>query len=96
MEVACKERAKDRHALPIIICVVPPDMKKSAYKAWEAVKSMHVGDDRVKALCMQHMWKEFENLSFWEGESITDFSVRIEVLVGSLRKVGEKLADGMW
>lgn len=55
---------------------------------------MHGGDDRVKAPCTQRLWKEFENLSFRKGESVADFAVRIQGLVGQLREAGEKLDDG--
>lgn len=49
---------------------------------------MHGGDDRVKAPCTQRLWKEFENLSFCEGESIANFVVHIQGLVGRLHEAG--------
>jgi hypothetical protein len=73
VEAECKERAKDRRVLDVIIRVVPAGMKsalavkKTTNEAWVAVKSMHGSDDHIKASCMQYLWKEFENLSFREG-----------------------------
>ena len=95
-----KERAKDRRALAAILRAVPPEMKaglavkKTAKEAWDAVKSMRVGDDRVKAASVQRLWKEYENVVFRDGESVGDFTMRISGLVGSLREMGETLEDG--
>jgi hypothetical protein len=65
-----KERAKDRRALAVIICAMPPGMKsvlivkKTTNEAWVVVKSIHGSDDCVKESCVQCLWKECENLSF--------------------------------
>jgi hypothetical protein len=47
------ERGKDQRALAIILRGVPPEMKfglvekKTVKEAWEAIKSLHMGDTRV-------------------------------------------------
>jgi hypothetical protein len=68
-------------------------VKKSAKEAWDALRSMRVGDDRVKAASVQRLWKEYENMAFRDGESIDDFAVRMKGLVVSLREMDEKLED---
>jgi hypothetical protein len=68
-------------------------VKKTAKEAWEAVRSMRIGDDRVKAASMQRLWKEYENVGFRDSESIGDFALRINGLVASLREMGETLED---
>ena len=99
VEAVTKERTKDRRALAAILRAVPPEMKaglavkKSAKEAWEAVKAMRVGDDRVKSASVQRLLKEFENVAFHDGESVGDFAMRINGLVGSLRELGETLED---
>jgi hypothetical protein len=99
VEAVCKERPKDRRAMAAILRGVPPEMKaglavkKTAKEAWEAVRSMRIGDDRVKAASVQRLWKEYENVDFHDGESVGDFTLRINGLVASLREMGETLED---
>jgi len=99
VEAECKERAKDRRALAAILRAMPSEMKaglavkKSAKEAWGAVKSMRVGNDRVKVASTQRLWKEFENFRFRDGECVDDAVVRINGLVASLREMGETLED---
>ncbi|WVZ88962.1 hypothetical protein U9M48_035429, partial [Paspalum notatum var. saurae] len=58
------ERAKDRRALAAILGAIPSEIKagvavkKTAKQAWNAAKSMRVGDDRVKVVSVQHLWAE--------------------------------------
>ncbi|WVZ83984.1 hypothetical protein U9M48_031070 [Paspalum notatum var. saurae] len=68
-------------------------VKKMAKEAWDAVKAMRIGDDRVKAVSTQRLWKEFENFWFRDGEGIDDVAVRINGLVASFREMGETLED---
>lgn len=99
VEAVCKERPKDQRAMAAILRGVPPEMKaglavkKTAKEAWEAVRSMRIGDDRVKAASVQLLWKEYENVDFHDGESVGDFTLRINGLVASLREMGETLED---
>jgi hypothetical protein len=73
VEAASKDRAKDQCALAAILRVVPSEMKvgltvkKSAKEAWDAVKSMSISDDRVKSASVQHLLKEYENVTFRNG-----------------------------
>jgi hypothetical protein len=99
VEVDCKDHAKDRRALAIILHAVPSEMKarlavkKSEKEAWNAVKKMRVGDDRVKSTSMQRLLKELENVVFCDGESVGDFTLRINGLVASLHELGEEMED---
>ena len=64
VDKGCKERATDRRALAAILRAVPPEMKaglavkKTVKEAWESIKAMRIGDDRVKAASVQRLWKE--------------------------------------
>jgi len=62
-------------------------------EAWEVVKTMRLGADRVKDVNAQKLMQEFENIKFKEGESIDDFGMRINNLVGNLRALGETMED---
>jgi hypothetical protein len=94
-----KERAKDRRALAAILGTVPSEMntglsvKKSAKEAWGAVKKIRAGDDRMKSASVQRLMKEFENVAFRDGETVGDFTMRINGLTASLRDLGEVMED---
>jgi len=78
---------------------VPPEMhsmllnKKSAKEAWEAIKSMRLGADRVKEVNAQKLQAEFEAISFKSGETIEDFAVRIGKIATDLKGLGETSVD---
>lgn len=67
--------------------------KKSVKEAWELVKTMRMGSDRVKDVNAQRLLKEFENIGFKEGETIDDFGMRITNLVANLKALGETIED---
>ncbi|CAN6333479.1 unnamed protein product [Urochloa humidicola] len=99
VEEESKDRAKDRRALAAILRGVPPEMKaglavkKTAKEAWDSVKKMRGGDDRVKAANVQQLMKEFENLNFRDGEAVGDFAVRVNRLTARLGNLGEVVPD---
>ena len=90
------ERRRDRLALGAMLRGVPQDMhsmllnKKTVKEAWEAIKTMRLGADRVKEVNAQKLLAEFESISFKPGESIYDFAIRISKLVTDLRGLGEE------
>jgi hypothetical protein len=64
--------------------------KKTAKEAWEAIKTMRLGADRVKEVNAQKLLGEFEAMAFKPGESIDEFALRITKLVTDLRGLGEE------
>ena len=99
VEMDDAERGKDRRALAVILHGVLSEMKsglaakKNVKEAWYAVKKMCAGDDRMKTASIQCLTKEFENLVFHDGESISDFTMCINGLIASLCELGEDLPD---
>ncbi|KAL6839121.1 hypothetical protein ACP4OV_031012 [Aristida adscensionis] len=94
-------RREDRRVLAAILeGGVPSELKaglavkESAKAAWDAVKKMRVGDDRVKAANVERLSIEFENAMFRDGESIDAFVLRIEGIAGSLRELGVEMKGG--
>jgi len=75
------ERRHDRLALGAMLRGVPDEMhpmllnKKSVKEAWEAIKTIRLGADRVKEANAQKLLGEFELISFKPGETIDDFSI---------------------
>jgi hypothetical protein len=85
--------------LATIIRGVPKEMKaslaqkKPAKEVCEAVKKSCTDDHCMKDASIQRLMKQFESMAFRDGESVADFTVRINGLVTSLRELGEEMPD---
>jgi cell division cycle 2-like protein len=90
---------EDRQALSAILRAVPAEMlrplaeKDNAKDAWDALKSMRVGADRVKQSRAQKLLQNFESMRFKSGESVEDFSLRLQGVVSDLRLLGEDVSE---
>ena len=84
----------DMSALEAILAVVPAEYreplgtKNSAKEAWEAIAAIRVGSDRAKKATAQMLKQEYANLKFEDGESVEDFSLRLQSLISKLRSHG--------
>jgi hypothetical protein len=94
-----RKRVQDRQAMSALLRSVPKEMwqslggRKTIKEAWEAVKMMRIGADRVKEVNAQRLLQEFENIKFKDGETVEDFGMRLTNLVGNLRVLGEQVED---
>lgn len=94
----CDEQ-EDRMAMEAILRAVPSEMisllatKDSAKDAWDAIKVMRVGVDRVRKAKAQQLRREYESISFHDGESIDDFALRLTSLVSQLGTLGERIEE---
>lgn len=94
--VDCRD---DRLAMAVILCSVPAEMlstlhrKRTAQVAWDAVKTIHVGVERVHESNTQQLRCEFVALSWKENESAEDFSVWINGLANNLCILSDEIAD---
>lgn len=93
------ERRRDRLALGAMLRGVPTDMhpmllnKKTVKEAWEAIKSMRLGADRMKAVNAQKLLAEFESITFKTGETIEEFAIKITKISTDLKGLGDKSVD---
>jgi transposase InsO family protein len=93
------KRVEDRQVMGALMRSVPKEMwrtlgaKKNVKEAWETVKTIKVGADRVKKINVQQLLKEFENIEFKEAESVEDFGMRLVNLVATLKTLGETIDD---
>lgn len=93
------KRAQDRQAMSALLRSVPKEMWQSlgrrttVKEAWDAVKVMRIGADRVKEVNAQKLLRDFETISFKEGETVEEFGMRITNLVGNLKTLGETVED---
>jgi hypothetical protein len=93
------KRSQDRQAMSVLLRSLPKEMwqslgrHKMVKEAWEVVKVMRLGADRVMEVNAQRLLREFENIAFKDGESIEEFAMRINNLVGNLKTLGETVED---
>ena len=86
---------EDRTTLNIFCSAAPPEMistlavKASAREAWEAIKTMRVGNERVRKSSAQRLRKEYESLAFRDGEAVEDFALRLTGMVNQLEILGD-------
>jgi hypothetical protein len=77
----------DRLALDAIYSVVPLEMiitlttKDSASEAWESIKTMRIGDDRIRKASAQRVCRKYEMLGFRGGDGVEDFTMRLAGIV---------------
>jgi len=90
---------EDRNALEAITLGVPEELhdsiarKPTAKAAWEALKKVHLGVDRVRQAKANTLRREFEALRFKDGESVDDFAVRITDLATQLEVLDAGYAE---
>jgi hypothetical protein len=90
---------EDRMVLDAITSAVPQEMlallavKKTAAEAWEAVRSLQIDSEAVRNVRTQRLRSEFESIRFKEGESVNDFTMRLDSLVAALGTLGEEIKD---
>jgi hypothetical protein len=89
----------DKATLAAIMRAVPADMhaallvKRTVKEAWDVVKMMRVGVNRVRQATAQRLRKEFEALTFREGESLDSFVMRITGIVNNLHCLGDQVEE---
>jgi hypothetical protein len=81
---------EDMMALDALMLAVPPEMvatvvdKSMVKEARDVIATMRVGDDRVKKAVTQQLRSQFDHAMFWEGETVEDFSLRLNGMVATL------------
>ncbi|XP_076904268.1 uncharacterized protein LOC143559643 [Bidens hawaiensis] len=92
-------RKKDAHAMALIQPAVHDQLfsriasANSAKESWEILKMEFQGDNQVKAVKLQGLRREFENLTMREGEQVGDYFSRVMAIVSQKRSYGEEVAD---
>ena len=86
-------------SLEAICKSVPPELqeimanKPSARAAWEDLKTANLGVERVRRAKADTLRREFDSLVFKDGESIDEFSVRINGVVQQRRTLGDEVDE---
>lgn len=89
----------DQIALAMIYQGIPEGMllsladKDTAKGAWEAIKTLCQGADKVKNARVQTLKAEFEGMTMKEDETIDDFHMKLNGVVTNIRALGEKMDE---
>nr|XP_017225347.1 PREDICTED: uncharacterized protein LOC108201567 [Daucus carota subsp. sativus] len=67
--------------------------KETAKEAWEAIKTMSVGAERVKEAKVQTLKGEFESLTMRETDNIDDFCMKLSGIATNIRVLGEVMEE---
>ncbi|XP_042756658.2 retrovirus-related Pol polyprotein from transposon TNT 1-94 [Lactuca sativa] len=93
------EVKKDKLALAAIYQGIPEDLllslaeKKTAKEAWDALKTMFMGADRVRTARIQTLKYEFESLNMKETEGVDEFAVKVINIVSTMRTLGDTVDE---
>jgi hypothetical protein len=61
--------------------------------AWDTLKTIFKGVDRVKRIRLQSLRAEFESAHMNEGENVSDYYSRLLLIVNEMKRNDEKLED---
>lgn len=87
-----------RMMLATILHDVPPEMhttlvgKAMTKEAWDAIKSMCIGDTNVCEAKVQDLLKEFDGIRMRSGETIDELAMHMNGVANNIRTLGESLA----
>ena len=94
VSIGTDDYVEDRMALELISKAVPTEMmgtmanKASAKVAWDAIRRIHVGIERVRKAKANTLRREFDSLKFRDRETVDDFDIRINGLANQLTVLG--------
>jgi hypothetical protein len=63
--------------------------KETAKQAWEMLESLRIGSDRAKRARIQQLRRELNDIQFKSGESVEDFTLRLQSLATQLATYGK-------
>ncbi|KAI4331133.1 hypothetical protein MLD38_029350 [Melastoma candidum] len=95
------DHREDRRAMSVLLRAVPPELirtlgsKETAKEAWDTLRIMRVGVERVREAKAQTRRVEFENLAFKDGEGVEAFGIRLTAIVNDLEMLGDPVSEHM-
>ncbi|XP_039840775.1 uncharacterized protein LOC120700591 [Panicum virgatum] len=93
------EQSKDELALAIISQSIDGETllrvaeKGTAADVWAALRSMHVGVERLREARIQSLKSDFDNLKMSEAESVDEFAEKFMMIVGRIRELGDAMDE---
>lgn len=68
-------------------------VKKTAKEAWDTIKILCIGADRVRESKAQTLRLQYEEIKFKPGEQVDDFAMRLQGLVNEIATLGDPIDD---
>ncbi|XP_020250569.1 uncharacterized protein LOC109827953 [Asparagus officinalis] len=93
------EMQKDQMALAAIYQAISEETllvlaeKETTKEAWEMLKTVHMGAERVKEAKIQTLRSEFEGLRMREAETVDDFGAKLTTILNKIRALGDKIDE---
>jgi hypothetical protein len=93
------EFREHRAALSAILQAVPREMlhglakHDTAKAAWDAIKTMRIGVDRVREAKEQSFRRQFEAMRFKDAETLEESAMRLTAVVADIRDMGGVMED---
>lgn len=90
---------RDKMALAAIYQSISEDVllqlgaRKTAKEAWNMLKNMNLGAEKVKEVRTQTLWREFDDLKMGDSESVDEYSGKLTIIVNKLRGLGNTVED---
>nr|XP_043630099.1 uncharacterized protein LOC122601401 [Erigeron canadensis] len=69
------------------------EKQTNAKEAWEVLKQEFQGDVKVRAIKLQSLRRDYENMKMKENESLNDYSSRLTDLVNQMKSYGDEIDD---
>ncbi|XP_004971827.1 uncharacterized protein LOC101753143 [Setaria italica] len=67
--------------------------KETARDVWAALRSMHVGVERVQEASVQSLRADLDNLKMSDAKSVDDYAEKFMMLVGHIRELGDAVEE---
>ena len=99
VEADSKNGEKNDMALGLLFQSIPESLilqvgeLETAKKVWEAIKTRHVGAERVKEARLQTLMTEFDRLKMKDSESIDDFGGKLSELASKSAALGVTIEE---
>nr|GEZ72216.1 zinc finger, CCHC-type [Tanacetum cinerariifolium] len=92
---------KDKTAIAFLYQALPEEQllqitkHKTAKAIWDALKTRHIGEERVQQARLQTLKSDFEMLHMKEDETIDTFTEKLTTLVNKAASLGHTMEDGI-
>ncbi|GJT81031.1 zinc finger, CCHC-type containing protein [Tanacetum coccineum] len=93
------DNKKDKTAIAFLYQALPEEQllqitkHKTAKAIWDALKTRHIGEERVQQARLQTLKSDFEMLHMKEDETIDTFTAKLTTLVNKAASLGHTMED---
>ncbi|KAF0921632.1 hypothetical protein E2562_011382 [Oryza meyeriana var. granulata] len=74
----------------VVLAIAEKDITK---EAWDALKEMHIGEDRVRKAIVQTLKRELERMYMEDAETIGEYAMKLTTIVNKIRALGTKVEE---